>query len=367
MKIEEAWLLLSHVFYMRVSAADRLLSHYSRDPQAAFSEKNRSFLSGIIGESLTDTLLSLDKNAVLDSLQQKVSRSSIRVIHRESLEYPDLLKEIFDPPLVLFAKGKTLRADFWGIAIVGTRYATEYGKRLAFEHAKALSENGVPVVSGLARGIDTEAHRGALTGSAGTVAVLGSGLDWIYPKENSQLSGDITRNGTLLSEFCPGTAPLSIHFPFRNRVVSGLSKGIVVIEAPQRSGSLITASTALDQNRLLFAVPGRPHDKNSEGANRLIQMGARMVLSAEDILSELEIDSLPFKSSVEAVLKNLSSEEALIYANFGDEPRHVDHLLDKNPDLSQQRLSYLLLKLEMKNLLKRLPGDFWVHNYTTIA
>lgn len=339
------------------------MEHFQFDPLSILHAPKES-LNQWAGESLAEKIVSLSSGKILSSLIPSLEKNRIRVLLRTSKEYPNILKEIYDPPLVLYAKGKPLSEEFWGLSIVGSRHATEYGKNLSFHYSHILSSLGIPVISGLARGIDTQAHRGAFKERGGTVAVLGSGLNVIYPSENLDLSENIAQNGTLLSEFPPGTQPLSPHFPVRNRIISGLSKGVLVIEASKESGSLITASLALEQNRSVMAIPGKPKDKLSEGCNRLIQMGAKLVLSEEDILEELGLNPVVLNNKKELLLDSglSESEKKVLGCLNSDEPCHVDMIKTTCTDISSQQISYLLLKLEMKKLIRRLAGDYLLLN-----
>ena len=219
--------------------------------------------------------------------QARVEAAGVGVIVWGDAEYPARLQEIASAPPVLYVRGRMEPGDDAAMAIVGSRRATAYGEAVARELAGELARRGITIVSGLARGIDAAAHRGALDAGGWTLAVLGSGLDEIYPPEHRELAAKVTTSGALLSEFPLGTAPLRLHFPRRNRIISGLSLGVVVVEAGVKSGALITAHHALEQGREVFAVPGRVHARYSEGSNRLIKAGAKLVESWEDVLVEL--------------------------------------------------------------------------------
>ena len=355
---EEAWILLNHVFYLSAGKAWKLLAEFDQDP-SLFLATDISIFAEKAGETIALRYRNLDQKKFLDSVTANCQKADLRVITQDSQEYPSILKEIFDPPLVLFAKGKTLSEDFWGAAVIGTRYPSEYGKSLAYDFAKALSRHNIPVVSGLARGLDTQAHQGALTEKGGTVAILGSGLDCIYPPENLDLSREIAQQGTLLSEYEPGTQPLSQHFPFRNRIISGLSRGVLVVEAQKKSGTLITASSALDQNRLVWAIPGRPRDKLSEGCNRVIQMGAKLVVEPSDVITDLGYETEVSPEQCLLFAADLKGHDKTVYDLFSEDPQHIDELCMKS-GLSPQQISLALLNLEMQRLLKRLPGNHFI-------
>ncbi len=294
-------------------------------------------------------------------------REGCQFLIRGSMGYPDLLEEIYDPPLVLYARGNLeIMADPC-IAIVGTRKPTIYGLQMSQGIASDLGSRGVIVVSGLARGIDAAAHRGCLEASGKTIAVLGCGIDMVYPKEHKQLTQKIMEKGLLLSEFTPGTSPSPQNFPVRNRIISGLSLGTVIVEANEYSGSLITARLAMEQNRELFAIPGNLTSPQSFGPNYLIKQGAKLIQSWRDIVEELpsglrqEIFSQEdAKAPPNPELELLSDEESsLIQLLKQDEATQFDKLY-KTSGLEIPRLSGLLLKLETGGWIRQLPGNLYI-------
>lgn len=287
--------------------------------------------------------------------------------------YPYLLREIADPPITLYVKGDWQACfDAPCVGVVGSRKCSTYGENASEMLARDLAANGVCVVSGLARGIDTAAHRGAIRGKGKTVAVLGTGIDQVYPKENARLVEEIIQSGgAIVSQFPLETPPLKDNFPYRNRIISGLSLGILIIEASERSGSLITARLAAEQNREVMAVPGNITSKNSFGTNYLIKSGAKLVQQWQDVVTELpaEISAriLPPKldetqteetagKQPELVPASLSDNERRIWSLLSaDEPVHIDDLLDAS-GLSFGDLNTALLSLDMKDLVRALPG-----------
>lgn len=357
MTASDAWIICNHLFYLSAGKGKLILEQFDNSPEK-FLSSGEVLLRNHCGDKIFERYKKINWEKWISDVHLLMQEHGIHSLSLESDDYPSLLKEIYDPPLVLFCKGTPLKKDTEGIGLVGTRYPTEYGKMLAYNYALNFSSQGFKVISGMARGLDSEAHKGAIKSKAGTIAVLGCGLDYIYPKENTLLSRDILQNGTLISEYTPGVKPIPVHFPFRNRIISGLSRGILVVEAAEKSGSLITAHSALDQNRLVWAIPGRPKDKLSLGCNQLIQMGAKMVLDPKDVLSDMGISetlALPPPSALPT-----TKEENLILAELDDEPVHIDVLCDKLTPLSPQALSLSLLNLEMRKAVKRLPGDFLV-------
>ncbi len=268
--------------------------------------------------------------------------------------YPSLLKKINDPPQRLWCEGDDrLLADGFCMAIVGARQCTPYGEKVAFEMAKGLVQNGVTIVSGLAFGIDAQGHRGALAGGGKTIAVLGFGIDIPPPLENLELRKKIAQSGLVISEFPPGTRGASWTFPRRNRIISGLSHGVVVVEAGKKSGSLITAEWALQQDREVFAVPGSIASPLSAGTHRLIQNGAKLVTSVKDILEEFRFSNL--LEALPAKEKGCSDEENKILTLISDVPRHMDELIESS-GYSVEKMSSLLVELEIGGKIKSLPG-----------
>jgi DNA processing protein len=288
--------------------------------------------------------------------QARVARSGLRVIVWGDAAYPSLLRHIASAPLVLYLRGTLEPGDEAAVAIVGARHATDYGETVAHELALELSRRGLTIVSGLARGIDAAAHRGALEATGRTLAVLGSGLDQIYPPEHGPLADQVAGSGALLSEFPLGTAPLRPHFPRRNRIISGLSLGVIVVEAGVASGALITAHHALEQGREVFAVPGRVHARYSEGCNRLIKAGAKLVETWEDVLAEL-VPHLKGRKSrrTETPLPDLGPEEQRVFDLLTDGPLHIDLLIGR-AGLQAGRVASALVGLEMKGVVRQLHG-----------
>lgn len=277
-------------------------------------------------------------------------------------DYPHNLLAIYDPPPFLFVKGKISQDDRNAVAIVGCRYPSVYGKRITESIARELAQRGITIVSGMARGIDSIGHVSALKEKGRTIAVFGSGLDVIYPPENRKLAERIRSSGVLISEFSMGTKPEKPNFPRRNRLISGLSLGVVVVEAGEKSGALLTAGCALEQNREVFAIPGNLGSKTSEGTNGLIKQGAKLVTSVEDILDELKIDTKGAKSSPvdrEEDLSHLSEKEKNLFGFISDEPLHIDKIAGSASVGVSEALS-LLLSLELKGLVKQLSGKMFV-------
>ena len=262
--------------------------------------------------------------------------------------YPAILKEIHDPPKEFFIKGEIIPQDKIAIAIVGTRKCTQYGEQAAYDIASKLAKLGITIVSGLAKGIDTSAHKAALGNNGRTIAVLGTGMDKesFYPISNYKLAEEIAKNGAVISEYPPGTRGSKFTFPQRNRIVSGLSLGTIVIEAPERSGALITAALAIEQNREVFAIPGSIYEKNSQGPNQLIKMGAKAVIDIEDILEELNLLHL-LTTKKKNKIKPENKEEEIILSLLSIKPIHIDEIIKKSK-LPTSIVNSTLMILELK-------------------
>jgi DNA processing protein len=284
-----------------------------------------------------------------------IERKGISVVAYQDDRYPEVLKNIEDAPLVLYMKGEYDPDDRFAIGVVGSRNHTPYGEAVTQRIAGELSAAGFTVISGLARGIDTLSHKSALAAGGRTIAVLGSGLDVYYPAENRGLSERIASSGCVISEFLPGTMPNKENFPRRNRLISGLSLGILVVEATVNSGSLITAGCALEQNKEVFAVPGNITSRNSEGTNKLIKQGAKIVLKTEDIIEELAPVLKGYIRTEQKKSVQLEGEESRLCTMLSREPKHVD-LISRESGLSINQLLSLLLSLELKGIVKQAGG-----------
>jgi DNA processing protein len=294
-------------------------------------------------------------------------REGCRFLMRGNAEYPRLLEEIYDPPLILYARGDLEALQRPCVAVVGTRKPTVYGLQMAQGIASDLGNRGISVVSGLARGIDAAAHRGCIEGHGKTVAVLGCGIDIVYPREHRQLTQKILQKGLLLSEFPPGTSPAPQNFPIRNRIISGVALGTLIIEASEYSGSLITARAAMEQNREIFALPGNLTSPQSFGPNFLIKQGAKLIQTWRDVVDELPSEirrEIFMKEDAKPIcrpeLEMPSEEEArLLELIKADEATQFDKI-HRSSGLSIPRLSNLLLNLEMGGRIRQLPGNLYV-------
>jgi DNA processing protein len=290
----------------------------------------------------------------LDAEVSRTVSAGVDVLTWDDPRYPERLMAINDPPPVLYVRGELLPSDDWAVAMVGTRHASSYGKEAARVIATDLARAGATVVSGLARGIDSHAHRAALEAGGRTLAVLGSGVDIIYPWENLKLAQEIVTRGALISEYPLGTQPEASNFPPRNRIISGLSRGIVVVEAGEQSGALITADYAADQGRDVFAVPGSIFQRGCLGTNRLIRDGATPVLAASDVLDALNLTAVP--QQVQAhMLFPTDATEALLLDQIAEEPAHVDEV-SRATGLPIATVTSTLALMELKGLVRHAGG-----------
>jgi DNA processing protein len=332
-----------------------------------------------INQEVATKIIEQRQKTDLDTQLRLIEKHNIILIPFDSPVYPPNLKTIFDPPLVLFVKGEFLPRDEVSVAIVGTRLNTFYGRAMAEKFSAQLAQAGFTIISGGARGIDTFAHQAALNSGGRTIAVLGCGLDIIYPTENKALFERISREGVLISEFPMGSLPKPQNFPVRNRIISGLSLGVVVIEAPQKSGAIITASCAIEQGREVFSVPGRADTFTAKGTHQLLKEGARLAESAEDIIEELgpqieaRIKGLRQIQCAQAQVRPkqnsaalpahtahiLSEDEKKVYRLLCGVPLHLEELVNKTR-LSAARVYNLVTLLQIKGLLRQLPGNYLI-------
>ena len=309
-----------------------------------------------IGPQTAQAIAAFDGRPAVEEQLRRAERVGAWLLPLWDVRFPRPLQQIYDPPAFLWVRGELVPEDERAVAIVGTRRATEYGRGVAYDLARALAERGLTVVSGLAYGIDGAAHRGALAAPGGrTLAVLGSGVDHIYPGRHTKLAEAIEGRGALLSEYPMGAEPDASNFPRRNRIVSGLALGTLVAEAYEKGGALITARLALEQNREVFAVPSPVQSRAGAGANRLIQRGhAKLVLDADDVLDELGLAD-PAATSAAPPPPDLGPIEEKLYGALGSEPVHIDALCAKTGLDASTALVYLL-SLEFKGLVRQLAG-----------
>jgi len=329
----------------------KLLDHFGDAESAWHAAPLELARAGLDRKSLQN-LLAMRGKLDLDAEMRRIEDAGAHVLTLQDENYPRLLRQIHLPPPVLYVRGSCLPEDEWAIAVVGTRRAKAYGREVTRYLAGGLARNGITVVSGMARGIDSQAHRTALEAGGRTIAVLGSGIDIIYPHENVDLAQDIVNRGALMTEYPLGTKPDRRNFPPRNRIISGLTLGTLVTQAGEGSGALITAYFALEQGREVFAVPGSLLDRGSSGTNRLIQQGeAKLVLNVEDILEELNLTMVSQQAEVRAVVPE-NQTEALLLKHLSEEPVHVDEL-GRASGLPIAQVSGTLALMELKGLVRQ--------------
>ena len=335
----------------------RLLEHFG-NVEAAWKAAPAELAGAGLSLKVIERLVALREKADLPHIWDQIQSKNIEVLTWLDEAYPQRLKEIEQPPPVLYVRGELLPEDTWAVAIVGTRRVTPYGRQVTEQIASFLAANGVTVVSGLARGVDAIAHSAALKAGGRTLAVLGSGVDRIYPPENRALAEQIFELGAVLSDYAPGTPPESSNFPPRNRIISGLSMAVVVIEAGETSGALITAEFAAEQGREIFAVPGNILAPQSKGTNKLIQQGALPLLSASDIMQALNLTRVGQHKAARKALPADEVEAKLLTA-MGEEPLHVDEIRNQT-GLPVEKVSATLVMMELKGMVRQVGNMHYV-------
>lgn len=367
MTSKEAYLALNLLPKIGPIRVRRLLERFSLPEQIlAASRANLSTVPGI-GREMAEQIADWENQIDLVEEQRRIADHGISLLTMDDDDYPAALREIYDPPFLLYVRGRIEKRDAAAVGVVGSRRTTHYGKEQAKKLSFQLARAGFCIVSGLARGIDTAAHEAALAAGGRTIAVLGSGIGNIYPPENQALADRIAENGAVLSEFPVLYVPDKQSFPLRNRIVAGISQGLLVVEAPARSGSLITANQALEQGRTVFAVPGPIDRPTSEGCNRLIQSGATLVCSAGDVIDDLGsgLNTLPleFDSGITAEIAQprrveLGEAEKKIVDCLGGGELTIDAIAE-SAGLPVTIVSTALFQLEMKHAVKQLPGKYF--------
>ena len=341
----------------------KLLEVFERPERILGAKRSELRIVEGIGNEVADQISNWESIVDLAAELKRVAEFGATVITQESPSYPKPLREIHAPPIVLYVWGELQERDHHAIGIIGARRTTHYGTESAKKLAYQLGYAGLTVISGLARGIDTAAHQGALAAKGRTIAVIGSGLARLYPPENRALADKIRDgNGGLVSEFSMEIDPDRQTFPMRNRIISGWSHGVLVVEAGLNSGALITAAQALEQGRSVYAVPGNINAPSAMGSNRLIQQGAKLVMDANDVLDDLQIllpETKPSPEAAARVLPPLSDEERRVYDAINAEETSIDDITARCK-LASAAVSAILLQLELKRLVKQLPGKYFV-------
>ncbi|MDB9823210.1 DNA-processing protein DprA [Deltaproteobacteria bacterium] len=357
-----SWLALSMIKGLGNIARKKLLDRFG-DPdriiQATISELLN--VEGVRKEAALDIVARRYGDDPQEELKRTESHG-VRIITYAEPSYPKALKDIHDPPILLYLKGMDIPSNTIFISMVGSRNATHYGLKASEKIGQGLARRGLGVVSGMAKGIDSASHWGCLGGLGFTIAVLGTGIDIIYPASNKKLYQNIIQKGAVISEFPIGTPPVPTNFPIRNRIISGLSRGTVVVEATRNSGSLITASLALEQGREVFAVPGSINSFKSTGCHFLIKQGAGLIENSDDVLDELGLN-YPYYPKTdtfrEGALPHMDISERAIYDIIGDYPMHIDQI-SRQGNLEPKEVSSTLTRMELKGMIRQLPGKMFV-------
>lgn len=358
------WLGLNTIPELGPVTIKRLWKHFG-SIERVWRATDFSGIEGLRPRAISSFLANRDK-VDLDAELTKVEAARVKVLTLADDDYPELLQHIYDPPPVLYYRGEMLKPGERTMALVGTRRASRYGLETAGKLAAELASLGIVVVSGLAQGIDTAAHQGVVEAKGKTIAVFGTGVDVIFPSENTLLAKQIELSGALVSEFPLGERGDRSNFPRRNRIISGLSLGVIVVEGDYQSGAMITAKEALEQGREVFAVPGNVGLEGSRGPHWLIKQGAKLVENVQDILDEINFQ--PLTSNIQTNIKtqepkpkplNLTPEEEKILAAVSDEPKHIDVIAVAVGVLPSQAASTLMM-LEIKQLVRQLPGKMFI-------
>lgn len=364
---QEALIVLSAIPGLGSVRIRKLYSHFGSAAGVLRLSPGELLHARVVPPNIVQRIFEFDRDSFLQNEYNLIRQNKVGIISIFDEQYPAILKTIYDPPIVLYVKGRLPDDSGMAVGVVGSRDASVYGTGIAEKFSARLAELGITVVSGLAKGVDAAAHRGCLRTGGKTVAVVGCGLCHVYPEQNRALQKQIEKSGAVISEFSMATPPVFSNFPSRNRIISGLSMAVLVVEASLKSGALITSRFAMEQGRDVFAVPGKIDHPNSQGVNQLIKEGARLVSGFEDILQELEpqlrrrtLNAGPgtFLQAEIRSDQNFSEQEIALIKILNQEPLYIDELVLKS-GLSQAELAGLLLKLEMKKIIKQLPGKYF--------
>lgn len=352
------WIAFNLVPQIGPAKVRRLLDHFG-DLAVAWTASAYELAGAGLDRRALDNLIETRRTLDLSAELDKIARAGVRVLTWSDPAYPALLSAISNPPPVLYLKGEIKPEDEWSVAVVGTRRASAYGREVTRQLVTDLVRNRITIVSGLARGIDGEAHRAALDAKGRTLAVLGSGLDVIYPPEHAKLAQAIVEHGALISEYPLGTQPDAVNFPQRNRIISGLALGTLITEGDENTGARITIENALEQGRETFAVPGNIFRRESRGTNKMLQQGeAKLVTRASDILEELNLTMIAQHQEVRAAVPENETESALL-KHLSVEPVHIDDLR-RETGLPIATVSSTLALMELKGVVKQVGGMNYV-------
>src|SRR2546423_126613 len=367
MDSREALVALNMVEHVGPVRVRQLLEHFGEAPAILKASKAQLLRVQGIGQETAEAIAGWERALDLEAELKRIKEFGCHILIQGDEDYPELLRQIYDPPIVLYVKGRLNARDKNAVAIVGSRQTTHYGVEVARKFGYQLGYIGVTVVSGGARGIDTAAHQGTLSAKGRTVAILGTGINIVFPAENAELFERIAANGAVLTQFPFNRSADKQSFPIRNRIVAGMTLGTVVVEANLTSGALITANFATEYGRQIFAVPGRIDSPRSKGCHELIKKGAKLCEGAEDILSEFEylfpVSNRPPGASETGVLPalTLSENAQKAYDALSKEESNIDEVIRRS-GLPTSAVSVVLLSLEMKRLVRQLPGKMFVEN-----
>ena len=352
------WVAFNLVPQIGPAKVQRLRDRFG-DLKTAWQASHFELATAGLDKRAYDSLLETREKIDLDAELEKIARANVRVLTLDDSAYPRLLKNIPNPPYVLYVKGEIISDDDWAIAVVGTRRASAYGKEVTRRIVTDLARNHMTIVSGLARGIDGEAHRAALEAKGRTLAVLGCGVDVIYPAEHQSLAQQVAEHGALISEYPLGTKPDARNFPSRNRIISGLSLGTLIVEGDESTGARITIEDALEQGRETFAVPGNIYNREARGTNKMIQRGeVKLITCAMDILEELNLSMVEQQQQVQLALPENENEAALL-KHLSAEPTHIDDL-GRQTEMPIATVSSTLTMMELKGLVRQVGGMKYV-------
>ena len=365
-KNQKYWVILNMINGVGALRAKKLLKRFGSFEGIFTASGNELEKVDGIGRELAGRIGNWRETVDVEKEFQLTKKYGVKILTLDDEKYPNRLKEIYDPPVVLYVRGEIAPGDERAIAIVGTRYPSFYGKMITEDLSKKLAVRGFTIVSGMARGVDSAAHRGALAVKGRTVAVLGCGIDTVYPPENAKLMKEIAVSGAVVSEFPFGTKPDRGNFPRRNRIISGLSLGVIVVEAAKSSGSLITANFALEQGREVFAVPGKIDSPKSYGTHMLIKEGAKLVQDVDDIVEELEMQAGDSSACKELKKQDtagrspeLEGDEKKVFEFLTTDPCQID-IICARLNMPANKVSSVLMMLEVKGCVKQLPGKQFV-------
>jgi DNA processing protein len=327
-------------------------------PEAAWNASSDAWLQAGLSQKIVESFQCVRNGVSLDQIWNRIQSLGVEVLTWDDETYPRHLKEIDQPPPILYVRGSLIPEDEWAVAIVGTRRVTAYGRQVAEDVATALAHSGVTIISGMARGVDSIAHQAAVNAGGRTLAILGNGVDQVYPPENRRLADQIMEHGALVSDYALGTQPDGINFPPRNRIISGLSMAVIIVEAGETSGALITATFAAEQGRDVFAVPGNINAPQSKGTNRLIRDGAQPLLSPQDVIEALNLTMVTEHRAIRVALPS-DPVEARLYLLLSQEPKHVDEIRSQ-AEMPIETVSAALAMMELKGMVRQVGGMNYV-------